>query len=114
MNRRPERLGELLPDLVADLARRHGIQPPTTLTDRTPMTAGHMDDLLDHLQQCVNEYLFRVNGPTEWRVGGETYEVDQDSYPEGGAAFLVRASDGVRFEVSADVIVCRVVAGEVA
>ena len=35
----PQPLGRLLPDLVADLARRHGIQPPATLTDRTPMTA---------------------------------------------------------------------------
>lgn len=76
------------------------------------MTAGHMDDLLDHLQQCVNEYIFRVNGPNEWRVGSETYEVDQDSYPDGGAAYLVRASDGERFEVHADVSVCRVEAGD--
>jgi hypothetical protein len=36
MNRRPERLSDLLPDVVADLARRH--QPPT-LTNRSDMTA---------------------------------------------------------------------------
>ena len=31
----PERLGALLPGVLADLAQRHGINPPTTLTDRT-------------------------------------------------------------------------------
>jgi hypothetical protein len=31
----PQPLGRRLPDAVADLARRHGIQPPTTLTNRS-------------------------------------------------------------------------------
>lgn len=31
------RLGELLPGVIADLARRHGTQPPT-LTNRSDMT----------------------------------------------------------------------------
>lgn len=39
MNCRPQPLGELLPAVHADLARRHGHHPATTLTDRsTDMT----------------------------------------------------------------------------
>ena len=41
MTRRPQPLDRLLPAVLADLARRHGINPPTTLTDRnTDMTTG--------------------------------------------------------------------------
>lgn len=38
MSRRPQRLGELLSGVLADLAQRHGIEPPATLPNRSTMT----------------------------------------------------------------------------
>lgn len=72
------------------------------------MADGHMDELLDHLEQCVYEYIFDVNGPGVWRVDGEVYDVQQEIIPENGAAaILARRSDGARFEIFASVTVSR-------
>ena len=56
MTRRPQPLGELLPGVVADLARRHGHHPPTTLTDRnTDMTDPLICDICNEPMDNNNE-----------------------------------------------------------
>jgi hypothetical protein len=46
--------------VIADLARRHGIQPPTTLTNRSDMTAPDHGPYTDDLDAMTMDELLRV------------------------------------------------------
>jgi hypothetical protein len=70
VNRGPERLGDLLPGLVADLARRHGIQPPTTLTNRSGMTKFRKKPVVIEAMQWTGD---NINEIWDWAGADHIY-----------------------------------------
>jgi hypothetical protein len=85
----PQPLGRLLPGVLADLARRHGINPPTTLADRTPMT--DQPTKVQHEQQPLEQFVewFRddlaYKAPETW-PGHVSWFLDTLVERYGGAA----------------------------
>jgi hypothetical protein len=62
-----------------------------------------VSDLQDHFETCCMEHIAQINGPGEWRLNGEIYDVDFDVVE--GPVELVRRSDQQRMKVDVSVSV---------
>lgn len=62
------------------------------------MSADANERLDAQLSAIAWEHLAQVNGPGDWRLGSETYEIEDTDDPDDALVF-VRKSDGARFEI---------------